>query len=59
MIYEVNSAQAPGARQSNRLDLRHEDKADPRLLNAILWRDAMGNKPLPEALRHSGSKDDD
>jgi hypothetical protein len=59
MIYEVNSAQAPGARQSNRLDLRHEDKADPRLLNAILWRDAMGNKPIPEALRHSGSKDDD
>jgi DNA-binding beta-propeller fold protein YncE len=59
MIYELNSAQAPGARQSNRLDLRHEDKADPRLLNVILWRDAMGNKPLPEALRHSGSKDDD
>jgi DNA-binding beta-propeller fold protein YncE len=59
MIYEVNSPQAPGARQSNRLDLRHEDKADPRLLNAILWRDAMGKKPLPEALRHSSSKDDD
>jgi DNA-binding beta-propeller fold protein YncE len=59
MIYEVNSAQAPGARQSNRLDLRHEDQADPRLLNSILWRDAMGNKPLPEALRRSGSKDDD
>jgi hypothetical protein len=59
MIYEVNSVQAPGAKQSNRLDLRHEDKADPRVLNVILWRDAMGNKPLPEALRHPGSKDDD
>ena len=59
MIYEVNSAQAPGARQSDRLDFRHEDKVDPRVLNVILWRDAKGNEPLPEALRHSRSKDDD
>jgi len=63
MIYEVNSAHAPGARQSGKMDFRHEDKADPRLLNVILWQDAMGNKPLPEALRRprgkAGRKDDD
>ncbi len=59
MIYEMNSPETPGAKQSSRMDFRHEDKADPRVLNAILWRDAMGNKPLPEALRHPRSKDDD
>jgi DNA-binding beta-propeller fold protein YncE len=63
MIYEVNSAHAPGAKQSATMDFRREDKADPRLLNVILWRDAMGNKPLPEALTRprgkTGRKDDD
>jgi hypothetical protein len=52
----VNSAHAPGARQSDRMDFRHADKADPRLLNVILWRDAMGNKPLPAALTHPSGK---
>jgi DNA-binding beta-propeller fold protein YncE len=63
MIYEVNSPRAPGANQSGKMDFRREDKADPRLLNVILWRDAMGNKPLPKALAHlhgkAGRKDDD
>jgi hypothetical protein len=63
MIYEVNSAQAPGAKQSGRMDFRHEDKAEPRLLNVILWRDAMGTKPLPAALTRpsgkAGRKNDD
>lgn len=63
MIYEMNSLHAPGAKQSGRMDFRREDKADPYLLNVILWRDAMGNKPLPPALRHpsghAGRKDDD
>jgi hypothetical protein len=52
MIYEVNSTRAPGSKQSGRMDFRHEDRADPRLLNVILWRDAMGNRPLPAALAH-------
>jgi hypothetical protein len=56
MIYEVNSAHAPGARQSGRMDFRDADKADPRLLNVILWRDAMGNKPLPAQLTHPSGK---
>ena len=38
------------------MDFRHADKADPRLLNVILWRDAMGNKPLPAALTHPSGK---
>jgi hypothetical protein len=63
MIYEVNSARAPGAKQSGKMDFRREDKADPRLLNVILWRDAVGNKPFPKALayphRKAGRKDDD
>jgi hypothetical protein len=63
MIYEVNSANAPGAKQSGKMDFRHADKADPRVLNVILWRDAMGAKPLPAALTRrrgeAGVKDDD
>jgi DNA-binding beta-propeller fold protein YncE len=62
MIYEVNSAHAPGAKQSDRMDFRHEDQADPRVLNVILWRDAMGDKPLPALLTHPSGKagrDDD
>ncbi len=58
MIYEVNSPRAPGAKQSGRMDFRREDQADAHLLNVILWRDAMGNKPLPAALtRRSGKAD--
>jgi hypothetical protein len=38
------------------MDFRHEDKADPRLLNVILWRDAMGNRPLPAVLTPKNAK---
>jgi DNA-binding beta-propeller fold protein YncE len=56
MIYEVNPAGAPGARQSERMNFSHADQADTRILNAILWRDAMGNRPLPANLRHPSGK---
>ena len=62
MIYEVNSAHAPGAKQSANMDFRREDQADAHLLNVILWRDAMGNRSLPDALRQPGKatqRDDD
>jgi DNA-binding beta-propeller fold protein YncE len=52
LIYRANSPKAPGAQASARMDFRHEDRADPRVLNVILWRDAMGNKPLPWMLAH-------
>jgi hypothetical protein len=52
LIYQANAPSAPGARESSKLDFKHEDRADPRILNVILWRDAMGDKPLPWMLAH-------
>ncbi len=52
LIYEANGPHAPGAQASSRLDFEHEDRADPRVLNVILWKDAMGDKPLPVQLTH-------
>lgn len=47
LIYRVNSAGAPGARQSLNLDFTHADAAPAQVLNAILWRDRMGSRPMP------------
>jgi DNA-binding beta-propeller fold protein YncE len=47
LIYMANAANAPGAAQSKKMDFRHADRADPNLLNLILWRDAMGARPPP------------
>ena len=52
LIYQANSPKASGAQASSRMNFKHEDRADPRVLNVILWRDAMGNKPLPPQLTH-------
>ena len=61
LIYTANSAQAYGAKESNKMDFTHEDRADPRKLNVILWKDAMGSAPVPQALLHpkAARKDDD
>jgi len=61
LIYTANSEHAPGAKESSRMDFTHEDRADPRKLNVILWKDAMGNKPVPWMILHPHSvhKDDD
>lgn len=60
LIYQANTPQAPGAKQSSKMDFTHEDRADARLLNIILWRDAMGDKPVPQmVLRPHGQKKDD
>jgi DNA-binding beta-propeller fold protein YncE len=61
LIYTANKPSAPGAKESGKMDFRHEDRADPQKLNVILWKDAKGNAPVPAALlvpvkRH---KDDD
>jgi len=51
-----------GAKESAKMDFTHEDRADPRKLNVILWKDAMGERPVPEQLRHKSkekAKDDD
>jgi DNA-binding beta-propeller fold protein YncE len=47
LIYMANAASAPGAAQSEKMDFRHADRADPNLLNLILWQDAMGARPPP------------
>jgi YVTN family beta-propeller protein len=52
MIYGANALDAPGARQSAKLDLSHADAADTHVLNAILWRAAKGKIGMP-ASRHA------
>ena len=47
MIYQANPANAPGAKQSAKLDFSVADAADTNALNAILWRAAKGNVPMP------------
>ena len=60
LIYMANSAKAPGAKESSRMDFTHEDRADARKLNVILWRDAMGSKPVPQMVLHPhGTRKDD
>ncbi len=61
LLYQANGPKAPGSQASSRMDFTHEDRADPSVLNVILWRDAMGNKPLPAMLAHphKGREQDD
>ncbi|HZP23983.1 MAG TPA: phosphoesterase [Terriglobales bacterium] len=46
-IYQANDAHAAGAKQSSKMDFSHADAADADKLNAILWRAAKGNVPMP------------
>jgi len=62
LIYAVNPKHAPGAEESMKMDFRHADHADARKLNLILWKDAMGDKPVPAMLLRKQPKtrrDDD
>ncbi len=62
LIYTANAKSAPGASDSMKLDFRHPDRADAQKLNVILWRDAMGDRPVPATLterRRRVKKDDD
>ncbi len=58
LLYQANGPKAPGAQASSRMDFTHEDRADPRVLNVILWRDVMGNKPLPAMLLRPLERDE-
>jgi DNA-binding beta-propeller fold protein YncE len=51
LIYTANAKTAPGAKESAKMDFRHADHADAGKLNVILWRDAMGDAPVPAMLR--------
>jgi YVTN family beta-propeller protein len=62
LIYTANAKHAPGAEESMKMDFRHADRADAQTLNVILWKDAMGDAPVPALLtQHKAKtrKDDD
>jgi hypothetical protein len=47
LIYTVNRQTAEGAKESSTLDLTRPDRADSKVLNTILWRNAKGDVPMP------------
>ena len=62
LIYMANGPNAVGAKESAKMDFTHADRADASKLNVILWRDAMGAKPVPAQLtqkQKKAKKDDD
>jgi DNA-binding beta-propeller fold protein YncE len=52
-LTDVNPPDAPGARQSSRLDFSVPDAADPTVLNAILWQALKAGEPYPPPARLS------
>jgi DNA-binding beta-propeller fold protein YncE len=52
LIYKMNPPKGQGANESSLMDFTHADAADAHKLNAILWKERMGNKPEP-APRHT------
>jgi len=52
LIYRTNSPHAHGAADSARMDFSKPDRADPGILNNVLWHDRMGDAPMPPP-RHS------
>jgi len=52
LIYQANAKTARDAKESSSLDFSVADAADTATLNAILWRDAKGDLPMP-APRHA------
>jgi len=47
LIYRVNEKNAPGAKQSSRMNFSRPDAVDAKKLNAILWQDAKGEVAMP------------
>ena len=61
LIFTMNKPSAPGAKESAAMDFRHADRAPADKLNVILWKDAMGDQPVPAMLlvKHKKAKKDD
>jgi hypothetical protein len=62
LIYTANKPDAVGAKESMKMDFRHADRAPVQKLNVILWKDAMGDKPVPAMLtahHKKAARDDD
>ena len=56
MIYQANSKNAVGAQASMKMDFTHADRAPVDKLNIILWKEAMGNAPVPAMLKRPVKK---
>ena len=56
LIYTANTKNAVGARASKKMDFSHADRAPADKLNVILWKDAMGNAPVPAMLKTRAKK---
>ncbi len=56
LIYTANGKHAEGASESMKMDFRHADRAPAQKLNVILWKDAMGDKPVPAMLKAHTAK---
>ena len=56
-IYRTNAKTAAGAKESSQMNFSRPDAADAKKLNAILWRNAKGDAPMPiTSLSHSESR---
>jgi DNA-binding beta-propeller fold protein YncE len=49
LIYTVNEKKAAGAKESSLMNFSRPDAVDAKKLNAILWRNAKGDAPMPGA----------
>jgi hypothetical protein len=47
LIYETNKRDAPGAKESAKMDFSRPDAAGAARLNRVLWRDQKGDAPVP------------
>ena len=47
LIYQINPVKGQGAKESAKMDFSRPDAANNVVLNRILWRDRMGNAPMP------------
>ncbi len=51
LIYRVNEKNAAGAKESSKMNFSRPDAVDAKKLNAILWRNAKGDAPMPTTER--------
>jgi hypothetical protein len=59
LLFQVNKKSAAGAKESAKLDFRHADAANNKILNSILWRDRKGHAAMPPAHNSIFADDDD
>ncbi len=55
LLYAVNAKKAAGAKESSQMNFSRPDAADAKTLNAILWRNAKRDAPMP-VTSHSHSE---